>query len=145
SVVVPAFASSERPGAVLGDSVPPWIGRLETRELGPRVGIERGPQSAGELAGAERPEDRDLGRFKSLRDPLGLLDQRGRGRVITSVAYPVRVDLDRDQNLVLLSHAGGGPDQLEIGLDDRCPARWQCRVTLGMDPSGELVPLRGGS
>ena len=136
-VVVPCLAGAERPRAPLGEPVALRVGGLERRELGARVGIERGPQRARELARGERAENVDLGGFEGLGDPLGFFEQG-------LCSGPARVDLYGEQDLVLLGNLCGGPDQLEVGLDHRGAARRHRRVTLGLEPARELVALRGG-
>ena len=61
----------------------------------------------------------------------------------SSVAHAPRIDLDRDEDLVLLGDARGGPDELQIGLDHRRPSERDRRVALGVQPAGQLVALRG--
>jgi len=90
--VIPCLAGAERPCVGFGEAVALGVGRFERRELGARVGIERGPQGARELAGGQGAEDVDLGGLESLGDPLGLFEER------LSAGAP-GVDLDRNEDL----------------------------------------------
>ena len=101
-VVIPRLARAERPRVGLGEAVAIRVGRLERRQLGAGVRVERGPQRPRELPGSERAEHGHLGRLEPLRDPLGLLDQSPCRSVVAAVGDTSSVDLDGDQDLVLL-------------------------------------------
>ena len=144
AVVLPVLARAERPRVGLGETVAAGLGRLDGRELGAGVGIERRPQGPRELPGPERAEHGHLGGLEPLRDPLGLLDQRALPRLVPAVGDPAGVDLDRDQDLVLLGGPRGRADQLEVGLDHRRAPQRHGRIPLVVEPPGELVALGGG-
>ena len=55
---------------------------------------------------------------------------------------PRDIELDREQDLVVMGDLRALPDQLEIGLDDRRPARRQRRIAGVVEPARELVTLR---
>src|SRR6516165_8527604 len=101
------LARAQRPGVGLRESLTGWLGCLEGGQLGPRVRIERGAQDARELTRAERSEHRDLGRLEPVGDSLGLLEESSRARLVPTVGGTPRIDLDRDQDLVLVGGAGG--------------------------------------
>ena len=107
AVMVPPLIGAERPRVRLGETIPGAVRGLERRELRSGVGIERRPQRAGELTGAERAEHCHLGGAEGLGHALGLLHERGlaeRG-IGSASAYAPAVDLNRNQDLVLLRHA----------------------------------------
>ena len=54
---------------------------------------------------------------------------------------PRSLELDGEQDLVVVGDLRALPDQLEVGLDDRCPSRRQRRIAGGVEPSRKLVTL----
>ena len=117
------------------------VAASSARKLGACVRVEARPQGAGQLARAQRAQHLDLRTLEPAGDVADLLDHL-LGAQLAAAVQARRVELDAEQDLVVVGDLRALPDQLEIGLDDRRPARRQRRIAGGVQPARELIALR---
>ena len=113
AIVVPCLSCGHRPSGVVLEHVAAAVCSIHRAKVGARVRIEARPQHACQLTRAQRAQHPDLRTLEPAHDLADLFDHLLGGH-FAAAAQARRIELDREQDLMVMGDLGALTDQLQV-------------------------------